>query len=571
MSRDGYRILKVEKNSKQIYLGSKYNQKREVDKFLCEFNEFTGKDTYIVIGMSFGEHIKELLRVTNKLTKILIVELNDELIDYCKNDADIKKIVNDERVIITNNIGGINEFFDKYVSELNVKNVKVKGFSIYDKIYAEELQDIYSLIRDRIVKYILNKNTTQLQGENFFENTLQNIKNICKSTEINKLKGKYKNKPAIIVSAGPSLIKNIDQLKGIENALILTGGRTLGALLERGINPSCLGVLDAGEVSYKLVEPHIQKINCPLVYTDMTNERAVNEHKAGKYFFTQNIFIEEVWGKKIKDLLGGGSIAHTLTLLATYMECNPIIFIGQDLAYTGERGHAICSGNRWNELTFDMYKRNDDVYVKDINGEPVRTSVLLNNYRVALEDIVKVFHTTEFINATEGGADIKGTKVETLEEVLMNLNKEKIIPMETYLVKQDKTEEMINYLERTVKYFDEYKGLCKEVKDTLKEYRKNYYLNNNNGVSKKIKQIEKIERKIVDNSGKIAIVVYLINKSIYDMENVTEFDIKTTDDEKVAFEKNYEKSYTLYSNIQKVLDDYKLKIEKTIEELKREG
>ena len=34
MSKDGYKVLKIEKNDKKIYLGSKYNQKREIEKFI---------------------------------------------------------------------------------------------------------------------------------------------------------------------------------------------------------------------------------------------------------------------------------------------------------------------------------------------------------------------------------------------------------------------------------------------------------------------------------------------------------------------------------------------------------
>ena len=37
---------------------------------------------------------------------------------------------------------------------------------------------------------------------------------------------------------------------------------------------------------------------------------------------------------------GGGSVAHYMTLHALYMGCNPIIFIGQDLAYESEKKYS---------------------------------------------------------------------------------------------------------------------------------------------------------------------------------------------------------------------------------------
>lgn len=569
ISKDGYKVLKINENNKAIYLGSKYNQKREIEKFINQFKEFTQKDNFIIFGLSFGEHIKELLKKIDETSKILIVEFNNELIEYCKNDNDIKQIINNDRVTLTSDIKEVELFIYRYISETNVENLKVKPYSIYDKIYMENLKKAYKAIKVLLVRITLEKNTMQNSGRVFFDASLSNLKYIAKSTAISKLKNAYKGKPVVIVSAGPSLINNIDKLKGVDNALILTGGRTLGALLERNINPNCLGVVDAGEVSYKLVEPYIKDLKCPLLFTDATNNKIVSQNENGKFFDTQSNFIRQVWKEDIISLYGGGSIVHTLTNLAIYMGCNPIIFIGQDLAYTGERGHATCSGNKWDEWTFDKYKNESDIYVKDINGDLVRTSVVLDDYRTCLEAIISEFPSIKFINATEGGANIEGAENRILKDVLKELKKETIIPMEKFLTDEDKTEEMIKELQYNQELFEEYINLCQKAKKFLKDYKRSYYLKDKNQVDINIKKLDEIENKIKKNSSKINLITTIIAQTLYAINSNDDLIIKSSDSRAIAFNKDVNRSEALYAGIEEVMNECHEKVENTIRELKK--
>ena len=570
ISKDGYKVLKIKKNDKLICLGSKYNQKREVEKFIDQFKDFTQKDNFIISGLSFGEHIKELFKNIDETSKILIIEFNNELIEYCKNDNDIKGIINNERVTVTSDIKEIELFIYKYISEANVERLLIKPYSVYDKIYAEELQKIYMTIKALIVRFTLERNTIEGSGRTFFDTTLSNLKYIAKATAVNQLENEYKDKPAIIVSAGPSLIKNIDKLKNVDNALILSGGRTLGALLERNINPSCLGVVDAGEVSYKLVEPYIKNINCPILFSETTNNKVVNESENGKFFDTQSNFIRKVWKEKIVSLCGGGSIVHTLTNFAIYMGCNPIVFIGQDLAYTGERGHAICSGNKWDEWSFDRYKDENDIYVKDINGDLVRTSLVLDDYRTCLQEIIKNYPSVKFINATEGGANIEGAENRILEDVLKELKKEKIMPMKNFLTNEDKTQDMIKELEHNLELFNKYIDLCKKGKSILKDYKKSYYLNNKRQLDINIKKLDEIETKIKENGSKINLTTTIIAQALYTINNMENLIIKSSDSKSIAFDKDVNRSEALYTGIEKVMKECYEKVKKTIIELEKE-
>lgn len=63
-SKDGYNIAKIKKDNKYIYIGSKYNVRSELDKFLNYIDTLDGiednEKQFIIFGFGAGEHIKEL-------------------------------------------------------------------------------------------------------------------------------------------------------------------------------------------------------------------------------------------------------------------------------------------------------------------------------------------------------------------------------------------------------------------------------------------------------------------------------------------------------------------------------
>ena len=54
-SKDNYDILKIVNDKRSIYIGSKYNEKREIDKFINLAGEMTEKDNYVVLGLGTGK------------------------------------------------------------------------------------------------------------------------------------------------------------------------------------------------------------------------------------------------------------------------------------------------------------------------------------------------------------------------------------------------------------------------------------------------------------------------------------------------------------------------------------
>jgi hypothetical protein len=569
ISKDGYRIFSVNINEKKKYLGNKYNHGREIKKFIDRIGTTSEKDNYIIFGLFFGEHVKELLKSSSPKSHILIVEHNQKIIDFCKNDKEVKQILDDYRVDLAYRDIDIEEYFKKYINENNIANLRIEEYCSYYNLFKDYLYDKYEMIKKEITRITLNRNTILKTYDITFDNFLGNLKYLAKSTPINVLKDKYKDIPAIIVSAGPSLSKNIDYLKENRDALVFSGGRTLRTLLEKDIIPNCVASVDFSEVAFKLVEGYLNKINIPLVISENTNPKILGEHIGNKFFFSSNEFLGEIWEQKIKELFGGGSIAHTLTLLATYIGCNPIIFIGQDLAYTGDRGHDILTENAWQKLTFEnFYKSDSDIYVNDIYGKPVRTSVQLNDYRLSLEKIINENPSITFINATEGGANIKGTINKTLKNVISEFQKTSTKQFDVYSENIDKSQEIIGKLKNTNKRIKQYIDMCQEGIKLVKIWKVNYNMKNGIKLKECEDKLRKLDIKFNSNLKEIAIINSMLTKVVLDIQNNERFIINTSDNLEMKLSKNISRINEVYSRMREIFEISYKKIDDTVKNLR---
>jgi hypothetical protein len=136
--------------------------------------------------------------------------------------------------------------------------------------------------------------------------------------------------------------------------------------------------------------------------------------------------------------IDGGSVSTVAFDLARQLGCNPIIFIGQDLAFTDGFTHTkgaledLFSEVEINKFyTLEMVLREqimseETPKVLDIHGRLVPTSKVMVSYLRWFEKEISKSENTLFIDATEGGARIKGTQVLTLRDALDKYCKENI-------------------------------------------------------------------------------------------------------------------------------------------------
>ena len=240
-TKDDKEIIRIINGNKSKYIGSKYNMNRELLKFEQSISSYNKdiSDVFLIYGFATGDHIKY---IRNKYpdNMIVVYEPNRELTDkYIKK---IKWIIDDKNItILSCDKETLINTLKKTINEFNYKNSEFMFFSNYRDIYKEESKEYFEIVNNFITSLQMDLNTKLKFQQRWFSNTIKIIPYVLKSCPADLYKNEFKNIPAVIVSAGPSLSKNIKKLKQVQNnRLILTGGRTLKALVEWKVKPDLL-------------------------------------------------------------------------------------------------------------------------------------------------------------------------------------------------------------------------------------------------------------------------------------------------------------------------------------------
>jgi hypothetical protein len=139
------------------------------------------------------------------------------------------------------------------------------------------------------------------------------------------------------------------------------------------------------------------------------------------------MWVAQVLGEKGQLDTSGGSVASTAFDLLVKMGCDPVILVGQDLAFTDKIPYTrgadflrLDELNRFNTLEMmhrASIKERDTRIVEDINGGPIETSNLLYGYLKWFEERISSVPNL-IVDATEGGAKKKGTKILPLRDAI---------------------------------------------------------------------------------------------------------------------------------------------------------
>lgn len=557
-SRDGHTIVRFMKNGNRFTVGNLYNETREIAGFLTSIGNPAKSDNYIVFGLGYLNHIRELIKSKFNESKILIIECSQECIDLVVNSADdeIRGAIRNQDLVITSEMEALRLFLEKNINSSNYKNLKVVQYSNYFKYFNQEIQSFYKLIAGYLNDTNVNNFTVAAFEDDWYKNNIRNLHYVNETRTLQPYRNIVTDKPAILVSAGPSLDKNINLLKENRDAVIICGGRTLKSLLSIGIDPDFVVIYDAGRPSYELVKNYMGSTKARLVYYFGIPSEILAIHKGAKITFSEDNILSELFQEKMINIgKGGGSVVHPMTNLAVVLGCDPIIFIGQDLAYTSDMEHSQAARSPWSDgdVSLRSEKAAESLYVDDIYGGKVRTSLELDLYRRQLERIVASNEDRRFINCTEGGAHIEGTDVFALREIYNQfpigrssfaLSEIKPRTIDVDRILQDKQRK---YIRKGIELYSEAvrinENYIKIVKAGSRDTRE---------VEKKL---NRIESKVKKNNKNILFIDYMVTKILDDLHNSMEFSILRSDTEKEAYLKNLMKSRYLFASMRDKLKD----------------
>ncbi|EFK9644938.1 motility associated factor glycosyltransferase family protein, partial [Campylobacter coli] len=247
---------------------------------------------------------------------------------------------------------------------------------------------------------------------------LQNIPSMLESIPFQRILNERKNKfeNAIVVSAGPSLAKQLSLLKAYQDkAVIFCADGALSMLEKEGIIPDYVTNLDCRDLAMKFFQNKENKtslnvLSCathPSLVHFLDNKSVVLRDDPLYQRFNLNDF---------GYIDTGTHVSHFSYTLALALGFKNIIMIGQDLAFD-EEGNSHSKGFVLGEKidhTLNIPTLKTQAYGG--KGE-VLTHIAWNDYRIKLEYLFACNdQKAKFYNATEGGARINFTEELSFKE-----------------------------------------------------------------------------------------------------------------------------------------------------------
>lgn len=319
----------------------------------------------------------------------------------------------------------------------------------YPSAYSKELMALPNAVHELFQRIGITQNTYEARARVWVEDILANLTQVVGRTPFLSLIGKYRNVPAFIVGAGPSLDKNVALLaeaskKGIVFAVNSSGK----ALAKKGIAPHVLCCIESMDSSHLLAElPFIDQV---VRAFSLCAAPKILETGAGPLLPMHELLPQ--FAGPLEQLTGApgvavcGSVSTAAFSLAHALGCSPIVLLGQDLAYTSGRTHA--TGSWWEESRATVSKETGEMKLEwsealkkvghrhgsepltEITAwggkETVFSGVSFSGIRGWFESAASMLAEARagelrLVNATEGGARIEGFEEQRLSDVLAAL------------------------------------------------------------------------------------------------------------------------------------------------------
>ena len=492
--------LLVEHQEKKCFIHSTYDTNREVNMMFKNIDKDTKNLMIFGIGCGYAvDYIKENFK---KLEKVVIIEPDLNVFLSLLNIIDIQdmlvKLKNVTFIVNKTEVDAVNIFWDRVSGSIKdgvaiVYNISYR--TLYSGYFEALIERWSKYLKDTLVNIATNDYFLYTWPVNIFKN----IKS--EALPIHELIGKFDDLPVIIVSAGPSLNKNMHYLKDIRNkAVIIAVGSAIKVLDSNDIIPHFRFAFDGSKEENNIFK-NIDTKSSPLVFSDELYNEILPAYKGKKIRMVLNTdyllqYIQKNTQNSTFTISSGFSIANVALDAVIKLGFKKIIFMGQDLCYTEGSIHAKGS---WNNKELDFSKENY-IKTKNVFGDLVYTDKQFLGMKTMLENMIKAYPNIEFINATEGGLHIEGTTDRVFEDVTKK-----------YFLKSCDIESIINTIYNKYNSLDYSDKMNKIISEINLDIENMLIINN-----ERIKKLKKIHRYIQRKMG--------VNKLIGELKYVKKFE-----------------------------------------------
>ena len=417
-----HKVLVVTKGNKTVLLDTMYDENAFFSEWIQEQHIPNSMGLKVILfGLGNGIIARKILDEFSDAV-VLAVEPSEEILLHVTKEYSIDDLLENQRFYLcrsrSDENGELSSFFSEHIKYSDTENYCILTYPNYNLLFEEELSCLSETLSSWFSAISADYDFTGDYGGILNKNTFGNLKCFAKSKSFEGLTdGSLKDYTAIIVAAGPSLGKNIANLKAAKGkAIIVAVDAAMLPLSRAGIVPDFVVAVDPCKDGRYLADEKSKHV--PLITTLSSSCEMIATHLGEKFFVSDTrIYISRFLRDNeiyIPLLPTGGSVANNALSLVVLLGCTNIILVGQDLAFTGDRTHAENSVRAGDAVSnYKTLCTDTDIFGNEIGtcGEFRLFKTWMENFLISNPDL-------NVVDATEGGALIKGTKICSLKEAI---------------------------------------------------------------------------------------------------------------------------------------------------------
>lgn len=413
----------------------------------------SGEDTaYVVLGYGMG-HLPRALRARTE-APVIVYEPNPGLLKTALSfgPQDVGNVP------IVTNLYDLNAVWARLAR--HKKAASVIATPGYPLAFPEALTALSDATTQLVQRTTITKNTLKKRAKTWVKDILENVELLEGTPPFLSLEQQYKGVPAFIVGAGPSLDKNVQQLKrAYRKGIVFAANTAAIALGHHGVKPHAIVCIETIDQSERLrTIPFLNECIRAFSLSACPNTLRTGDGPLLPIYeavpqYSQSL--EELTG--VEGVAVCGSVSTAAVSLARKLGCSPVVLVGQDMAFSDGKAYAGGTGYEtstakavaggkvvsidWNDAAKAVYGTQ--------HGERHKTEPLIELERWGgggtvmsgpsfiaintwLRDAAKLLATSddnvELINCTEGGAHVEGISDVPLKELLDRLPDTNITP-----------------------------------------------------------------------------------------------------------------------------------------------
>ncbi|MEB3286017.1 MAG: 6-hydroxymethylpterin diphosphokinase MptE-like protein [Vampirovibrionales bacterium] len=381
------------------------------------------KSHHFIFGLGLGYLLQATYEATTGM--IYLYESDLALLRFVLENVDLSECLS-RRVFLSTSSAQLRETISAaYTYGDQVDVLYLDG---YAALWGSELT---RLVKEELMGVIYGKRssvkTIFSYQQDWNRQYLHNARYFPQSEPFTPLQNHFRGRPAIVISAGPSLENELEDIRQIQDkAVLLVVGSALRAVVEAGIKPDFALFLDFGGPAKQLfgLEDAVKDMAFMVGPFAEDISYRVNAKRLFQNFLVNyrdySLWLEEQIGPMKPEMLSGGTVSMLAFQSALSMGCEPIILAGQDLALRGTQLYAGgVKGNlsETGELVMDdsdavFGKRMELLDVQGQNGEILKSPPDYAQYICEFVEMARRYKQENpgktLYNASIGGAYLAG-------------------------------------------------------------------------------------------------------------------------------------------------------------------